>query len=98
MTPPMNRLANAHRRRLARGVASRGFVVAVALVGAVALQLAGPRLQCSLASLSGIARVAPATPEPMPPSSPSCGGTARGIAMHPCKLAVAGSPGFTPAI
>ena len=92
----MSRHAHATRRRLARGVASRGFVVAVALVGAVALQLAGPRLQCRLASISGIARVAPATPEPMPPS-PSCGNS-RGVAMHPCKLAAAGGPGFTPAI
>ena len=92
----MNRRIHAHRRRLARGVASRGFVVAVALVGAVALQLAMPRLQCRLASISGIARVAPAAPEPMPPS-PSCGNS-RGVAMHPCKLAAAGGPGFTPAI
>jgi hypothetical protein len=96
----MNRLAHARRPRPARGVASRGLVVAVALVGAVALQLAGPRLQCRLAAISGIARVAPAAPEPMPPA-PSCGAASRGVAMHPCKLAVAGMPGnasLTPAI
>ncbi len=61
------------RRRTQRGGAVRGMLVATGLVCAVVLQLAGPQLQSRLASLVGIARIAPATapavmaaPMPMP--------------------------------
>jgi hypothetical protein len=42
-----------------RGSAVRGAIVAAGLVAAVALQLAGPRLQCRLADLVGISAMAP---------------------------------------
>ncbi len=48
-----------HRRRAQRGGAARGVLVATGLAAAVGLQLAGPQLQCRLASLVGIAGIAP---------------------------------------
>ena len=73
----------------AQGMAARGAVVAAALVGAVALQLVGPRLQCRLADLVGAPGLAPA---PAPASMPSCG-TPSSDAMpaHPCKVATMAS-------
>ena len=47
------------RRRAQRGAAVRGVLVVVAVLGAVALQVAGAQLQSRLASLVGIARLAP---------------------------------------
>lgn len=71
-------------RRVQSGTAARGVVVAVGLVAAVALQLAGPRLQCRLADLVGVPSAAPtAAPAPMPP----CGETSGDNAMRPCKVA-----------
>jgi len=55
----MNHSATLHRRRAQRGAASRGVLVAAGLAAGVALQVAGPQLQCRLASLVGIARIAP---------------------------------------
>jgi hypothetical protein len=95
MTP---RLA-CHSRRFARpgsvrraqgGAVVRGLIVATALVAAVALQLAGPRLQCRLADLVGIEAVAPrAAPAMHPASTPSCGSPSGANPMHPCKVATA---------
>lgn len=48
-----------YRRRAQRGGAERGVLVATGLAAAVVLQLAGPQLQCRLASLVGIAKIAP---------------------------------------
>jgi hypothetical protein len=71
-------------RRVQSGTAARGVVVAVGLVAAVVLQLAGPRLQCRLADLVGVPSAAPAvTPAPMP----ACGSSATDNAMRPCKVA-----------
>ncbi len=67
-----------------RGSAARGVIVAAALVAAVALQLAGPRLQCRLADLVGVPS---ATPAPAPASMPSCGTPAADNSMRPCKVA-----------
>jgi hypothetical protein len=62
----MNHRPTQHRRRAQRGGASRGVLVAAGFVAALGLQLAGPQLQCRLASLVGIARIAPsATPASM---------------------------------
>ncbi len=77
-----------------RGSAARGLIVAAGLVAAVAMQLAGPRLQCRLADLVG----APAaTPAMAPASMPSCGSSSDANAMHPCKVATAAA-GIAPAI
>jgi len=85
-------LRPAPARRLQRGVAERGLVVAAGLVAAVALQLAGPRLQCRLADLVG-------TPAPVPvmtpAAMPSCGSPSGANSMHPCKVATAAF-GFAP--
>jgi hypothetical protein len=66
-----------------RGSAARGAIVAAGLVAAVALQLAGPRLQCRLADVVGTPGAAPAM---APASMPSCGSSS---SMHPCKVALA---------
>ena len=71
-----------------RGSAVRGMIVAAGLVAAVALQLAGSRLQCRLADLVGTPSAIPAM---APASTPSCG------TMHPCKVAVA-TAGTAPVI
>ena len=73
-------------RVVQRGSAVRGAIVAAGLVAAVALQLAGPRLQCRLADLVGTPG---ATPAVAPASTPSCGSSSDGNPMHPCKVAVA---------
>ena len=75
-------------RRVQGGFAARGVVVAAALVGAVVLQLAGPRLQCRLADLVGAPSAAPA---PAPASMPSCGSSTGDNAMRPCKVATMAS-------
>ena len=87
ITPPRPRTSRrVSPRRVQGGTAARGVVVAVGLVGAVALQLAGPRLQCRLADLVGAPSVAPtAAPAPMP--MPPCGETSGDNAMRPCKVA-----------
>ena len=75
--------------RRAQGMAARGAVVAAALVGAVALQLVGPRLQCRLADLVGAPSVAPAPlPAPMPSCSSPSGDT---MPAHPCRVATMAS-------
>jgi hypothetical protein len=88
----MNTLRNAHRRLATRaasarraqaGVAGRGAVVLAGLVAAVALQVAGSRLQCRLADLVGIG----AAPVMAPAAMPSCGTPAGANPMHPCKVA-----------
>ena len=89
------------RRRFQRGSVARGAIVATALVGALGLQLAGPRLQCRLAAMVGIEWVAPgampmAAPTPSPSSS-SCGSPS-GFPAHPCKVAAAAFAGTAPAI
>ncbi len=81
------RVLRAAAVRLAqRGSAARGLIVVAALVAAVALQLAGPRLQCRLADLVGVPSVTP-TPAPAPASMPSCGTPAADNSMRPCKVA-----------
>lgn len=81
------RVLRAASARLAqRGSAARGLIVAAGLVAAVALQLAGPRLQCRLADLVGVPSVTPA-PAPAPASMPSCGTPAADNSMRPCKVA-----------
>lgn len=69
-----------------RGSAVRGLVVAIGLVAAIALQLAGPRLQSHFAELVGTPAVAPVV---APASMPSCGAPSTDNPMHPCKVAVA---------
>ena len=90
------------RRRFQRGSVVRGAIVATALVGALGLQLAGPRLQCRLAAMVGIEWVAPgAMPmaAPMPsPSSSSCGSASGVYPAHPCKVATAAFSGTAPTI
>jgi hypothetical protein len=91
MTPRLTtyrrRASRAASVRLAqRGSAVRGVIVAAGLVAAVALQLAGPRLQCHLADVVGIPGAAPAM---APASMPSCGSSSDASSMHPCKVAVA---------
>ena len=77
-------------RRAQGGAAARGVIVAAALVGAVVLQLAGPRLQCRLADLMGIDAMAPsAAPVMRPASTPACGSPSGANPMHPCKVAFA---------
>jgi len=68
--------------------------VAAGLVGAVVLQLAGPRLQCRLADLVGTPGAAPAV---APASTPSCGASSDGNPVHPCKVAAA-TAGTAPVI
>ncbi len=92
MTPRLN----ANRRRAQRagsvrgaqgGAAARGVIVATAIVAALVLQLAGPRLQCRLADLVGIPTSA--APVMAPASTPSCGSPSGANPMHPCKVATA---------
>ena len=87
---------NANRRRAQRaasvrgaqgGAAARGVIVATAIVAALVLQLAGPRLQCRLADLVGIPTSA--APVMAPASTPSCGSPSGANPMHPCKVATA---------
>ncbi|MBC7662618.1 MAG: hypothetical protein H7276_02305 [Caulobacter sp.] len=73
-------------RLVQRGSAVRGAIVAAGLVAAVALQLAGPRLQTRLADLVGAPGAAPVT---APASTPACGSPSADNPMHPCKVAVA---------
>ena len=83
------RVLRAASARLAqRGSAAHGLIVAAGLVAAVALQLAGPRLQCRLADLVGVPSV---TPTPAPASMPSCGTPAADNSMRPCKVATMAS-------
>ncbi len=79
-------------RRVQRGTAARGAIVIAGLAAAVALQVAGPRLQCHLADLVGIPSAAPVM---APASSPSCGSPTS--PMHSCKVATVASAGFAPA-
>jgi hypothetical protein len=83
-----------------RGAGLRGVIVATAIIGAVVLQLAGPRLQCQLADLVGIDALAPsAAPAAiMRPASPSCGSPSAAFPMHPCKVASAIAAGLAPVI
>ena len=68
----------------------RGFIVATGLVAAVALQLAGPRLQCHLAGIVGISAMAPSSAPAMAPASmPSCATPSGANPMHSCKVATA---------
>ena len=86
-TTDRRRVLRAASVRLAqRGSAARGLIVAAGLVAAVALQLAGPRLQCRLADLVGVPSLTP-TPAPAPASMPSCGTPAADNSMRPCKVA-----------
>jgi hypothetical protein len=73
-------------RRWQAGTAARGVVVAAGIVAALALQLAGPRLQCRLADLVGAPSAAPVM---TPASTPSCGSPSGANPMHPCKVAFA---------
>ena len=86
ITPPRRRSPRrVSPRRVQNGSAARGVVVAVGLVAAVALQLAGPRLQCRLADLVGVPSAVRAA---VPARIPACG-TAQSDAapMRPCKVA-----------
>ena len=103
----MNTRLTANRRRVPRsgagrrsqaGVAGRGVIVATGLVAAVVLQLAGPRLQCRLADLMGIAALAPSAPAVMAPASaPGCASPSGANPTHPCKVAAA-TAGTAPVI
>lgn len=87
-------------RRLQRGSALRGAIVAAGLLAAVVLQLAGPRLQTRLADLMGAPGAAPAmAPATAPASMPPCGSPSGDMptTMRPCKVAVA-SAGTAPVI
>lgn len=84
--PPRRASRAGSVRRAQRGSAVRGAIVAAGLVAAVALQLAGPRLQTRLADLVGAPGAAPAM---APASTPSCGSPSADNPMHPCKVAVA---------
>jgi len=90
ITPPRPRTTRrVSLRRVQRGTAARGVVVATGLVAAVVLQLAGSRLQCRLADLVGAPSVAPAA---TPASMPSCGTPESDAApMRPCKVATMAS-------
>jgi hypothetical protein len=81
-------------RRAQGGSVVRGVVVATGLVAAVALQLAGPRLQCRLADLVGVPSAAPTM---APAAMPSCGSPSGANPMHPCKVAVATAGAADPA-
>jgi hypothetical protein len=82
----MSQPTTLHRRRHQRGGAARGVLVATGLAAALGLQLAGPQLQCRLASLVGIARIAPsATPASMAAPMPVHGyKVAQVVAAAPC--------------
>jgi hypothetical protein len=84
-------------RRVQGGAALRGVVVATGIVAAVVLQLTGPRLQCGLADLVGVAGVIPAAAM-LPASTPSCGWSSTAFPMHPCKVATAAAAGVAPVI
>ena len=87
LTPSRRRASRAVWVRPAqRGSAARGVIVVVGLVAALALQLAGPRLQCHLADVVGTPGAAPAV---APASMPSCGSSSDASSMHPCKVATA---------
>jgi hypothetical protein len=93
------------RRRFQRGSVVRGAFVATALVGALGLQLAGPRLQSGLAAMAGIEWVAPGampmmapTPSPSPSMSSPCASPSAALPAHPCKVAEAAFAGTAPAI
>ena len=73
-------------RRAQGGTAARGVIVAAGIVAALALQLAGSRLQCRLADLVGVPS---AVPMAAPASTPSCGSPSGANPMHPCKVATA---------
>lgn len=86
-------------RRAQGGTVVRGFIVATGLVAAVALQVAGPRLQGRLAGIVGISAMAPsAVPAMAPASMPSCGSPSGAFPMHPCKVATAAAAGVAPVI
>ena len=103
----MNARITPQRRRSSRrvsprcvqcGTAARGLIVVTGLVGAIALQLAGPRLQCRLADLVGAPSAPPAA---APASMPSCGTpSSEADPMHPCKVATMASaaPIFAPGL
>ncbi len=92
----MNTRPATHRRRIPRaggwvrrvqgGTATRGVIVVAAIAAALALQLAGPRLQCRLADLVGVPAAAP-VPMPAPAAMPSCGSPSGANPMHSCKVA-----------
>ena len=99
----MNTRPTIDRRRVSRpasvrrpqgGTAARGAIVAAGIAAALALQLAGPRLQCHLADLVGAPSAAPVV---MPAATPSCGSPSGANPMHPCKVAAAAA-GFAPVI
>jgi len=99
----MNTRPTIDRRRVSRpasvrrpqgGTAARGAIVAAGIAAALALQLAGPRLQCHLADLVGAPSAAPVM---TPASTPSCGSPSGANPMHPCKVAMAAA-GFAPVI
>ena len=101
----MTLVSTSIRRRFQRGSVVRGAVVATALVGALGLQLAGPRLQGRLAAMAGIEYVAPgAMPMVAPAPSPStsmpspCASPSAAFPAHPCKVAIAAFAGTAPAI
>jgi hypothetical protein len=104
MTPRLSthrrRASRPGRVRLAqRGSAVRGVIVAAGLVAAVAMQLAGPRLQCRLADLVGPSSAATAvSPAVAPASMPSCGSPSDANPMHPCKVAIVATAGTAPVI
>ena len=83
-----------HRRRAQRGGAARGVLVATGLVAAVTLQLAGPQLQCRLASLVGIARIAPSAM----PASVAAPMPVHGVKVAQVVAAAAHCAGRIPAI
>jgi len=94
ITPPRRRSPRrVSPRRVQSGTAARGVVVAMGLVAAVALQLAGPRLQCRLADLVGVPSAVPAAaPAPLPP----CGSPESDAApMRPCKVATMAAADLT---
>ena len=103
----MNPRHTANRRRALRagsvrpaqgGTAARGVIVATGIVAALVLQLAGPRLQCRLADLMGIAALAPSAPAVMAPASaPGCASPSGANPTHPCKVAAA-TAGTAPVI
>ena len=97
----MNLRPAANRRRMPRtgcvrhaqgGTAVRGVIVVAGIAAALALQLAGPRLQCRLADLVGVPSAAPV---PTPAAMPSCGSSSGVNSMHSCKVANAASAVIT---
>ncbi len=73
-------------RRAQGGTATRGVIVVAGIAAALALQLAGPRLQCRLADLAGVPSAAP-MPIPAPAAMPACGSPSSANPMHSCKVA-----------